>query len=123
MDTPTRKPKLFSATIVLMYVTALFWLLFAGYWLFRGSDYRYFFAITGFGYAIVLAGLTYYLSQKLRWAWWAAIVLAGLNIILTIADQVGWFDLAYLVPAIALLVMLLLSRKYVQPTAPVQPTL
>lgn len=110
------KPKIFSVTIVLMYIIALFWLLFAVSWLFHGTDYRYFYAITGFGYAVVLAGLTHYLNKKLAWAWWAAIVLAGMNIFLTITDQVGWFDLAYLVPAIALFIMLLLSKKYLSAT-------
>jgi lysylphosphatidylglycerol synthetase-like protein (DUF2156 family) len=97
-----------------MYLIALVWLLFAVYWTIQGSDYRYFYAITGFGYAVVLAILTYYLNKKLLWAWWAAIVLAGMNIILTITDQVGWFDLAYLIPSIALFIMLLMSKKYLK---------
>jgi len=96
--------------IILMYLIALFWVIFAMAWLFRDSDYRYFYTVIGFGYAVVLAILAYYLNKKQRWAWWGAVIFAGLGIILTITDQVGWFDLAYLVPAVVLFIMLLIVR-------------
>ncbi|MFH1207416.1 MAG: hypothetical protein V1668_02305 [Patescibacteria group bacterium] len=103
----------FRLTIILFYLTAVFWVIFAASWLFRDSDYRYFYAVTGLGYAVVLAILAFYLNKKKRAAWWLAVVFAVLNILLTIADQVGWFDLAYLVPAIALLIMLFLIKPSV----------
>ena len=96
-----------------MYLIAVFWLVLAVHWLFRGSDYRYFYAVSGLGYAVVLAMLAYYLNKKQRWAWWGATILSGINIILTITDQVGWFDIAYLVPSVALFYMLLAGRKEV----------
>ncbi|PIY97155.1 MAG: hypothetical protein COY66_00925 [Candidatus Kerfeldbacteria bacterium CG_4_10_14_0_8_um_filter_42_10] len=96
-----------------MYLIAAFWLVFAASWLFRDSDYRYFYATNGLGYAVVLAMLGYYLNKKQRWAWWGAVILTGLSILLTIFDQIGWFDLAYLVPAVALFYMLLVVRKEV----------
>jgi len=98
-----------------MYVIALLWILFAGWWLFQGSVYRYFYAVTGFSYAVALAGLAYCLNKKYRWAWWLATIFSGMNILLTMADQIGWFDLAYLVPAIALFIMLLLSKSILSP--------
>lgn len=96
-----------------MYLISIFWIIFAVHWLFRDSDYRYFYAITGLGYAIVLAILAFYLNKKQRWAWWGAVILTGLSIILTITDQVGWFDLAYLVPAVVLFFLLLVRRKLI----------
>ena len=93
-----------------MYLIALFWVVFAISWLFRDSDYRYFYAVAGTGYAVVIAILAYYLNKRQHWAWWAAVIFAGLGIILTITDQVGWFDLAYLIPAVVLFIMLLIVR-------------
>ncbi|MFA6099068.1 MAG: hypothetical protein WCV50_06060 [Patescibacteria group bacterium] len=98
--------------VISMYLIAAFWVLFAAHWFFRESDYRYFYAISGFSYAIVLAGLAFYLNKKQRWAWWGAIMFTGLNVILTLADQVGWFDLAYLIPSIAVFIIVLRSKKY-----------
>jgi len=96
-----------------MYVVALFWLLFAAAWLLRDSDYRYFYSMSGFSCAVILAGLTYNLNKRRHWAWWLATLFSVANIMLTVTDQVGWFDLAYLIPAIALFIMLLLSKKYI----------
>lgn len=106
--------------IILMYLISLFWLAFAATWLFRDSDYRYFYAINGLGYAVILAIFAFYLNKKQRWAWWGAVIFTGISIILTIFDQVGWFDLAYLVPAVVLLIMLLIMKRQLLRMAPVQ---
>ena len=100
--------------IILMYLITLFWVVFAIVWLFRDSDYRYFYAVTGFGYAVVMAILAYYLNKRQRWARWGALIMSAINIILTITDQVGWFDLAYLVPSVVLFVLLLTIRSHIQ---------
>lgn len=118
MPSPER---IFRATIVLMYGTAVFWVIFAMLWLFRNSDYRYFYFVSGVGYAIFIAILAYLLNKRRPWAWWLTFVFACLNILLTFADQVGWFDLAYLVPAISLLVMLGFAKRSLSPTS-VQPS-
>lgn len=103
--TTAGRERLFRATISLIYIIAVFWVLFALHWLFRGSDYRYFYAVSGVGYAVVLTILAFYLNRRQRWAWWATVVFLGINILLTIADQVGVWDLAYLVPSIAVFVL------------------
>lgn len=103
MDQP--KPKLFRTTIILMYAIAVFWVLFGIAWLFRDSDYRYFYFINGLGAAILIALFAYFLNKGRKWAWWFTLIFAIVNILLTITDQVGWFDLVYLVPSVGLLVM------------------
>ncbi|EKE15039.1 MAG: hypothetical protein ACD_12C00182G0001, partial [uncultured bacterium] len=62
-------------------------------------------------YAVVLAIFTFYLNKKQLWAWWGAVILTGLSILLTIFDQIGWFDLAYFVPAVVVFVLLLSVRR------------
>lgn len=106
-----QRERLFRTTITLLYTIAAFWALFALHWLFRGSDYRYFYAVSGVGYAVVLALLARYLNRKLVWAWWVTVIFLGANILLTIADQVGWFDIAYLIPSIAVFVLVFMIKS------------
>lgn len=103
--------KLSKATIIFLYCIAAFWIAFGVLWLFRESDYRWFYATGAFSNAIVLAILTYLMSRSRRWAYWLLVLLLAANVILTIMDQVGWFDLAYLVPAIAALVLTIGARR------------
>lgn len=101
----------FRITVILMYLIALFWIGFSVIWFFRGSDYRYFYGITGILFAAGQAILAYLLNKKLRWVWWASVVLAGITILLTLADQVGWADLIFLTPAVVMFVMLIVVRQ------------
>jgi len=93
-----------------MYLISIFWAIFAVAWLFRDSDYRYFYTVTGLGYAILIAVFAHFLNKRRQWAWWGALTLTGISIILTITDQVGWFDMVYLVPAVVLFIMLFTAR-------------
>jgi hypothetical protein len=113
----------FRSLIILIYLVSLFWILFSIYWLFQGSNYRYFYAVTGFGFAVVLAIIAYHLNKKKRWAWWVALIMSIINIILTLTDQVGWFDLAYLVPSVVLLIMLLVVNSSLKSYSPSSPTM
>lgn len=112
------KPKLFRSTIIFMYAVAVFWVLFAILWLFRDSDYRYFYAISAVSYAIFIAVLAYLLNKRRVWVWWVTLVFSAMNIILTFADQIGWFDLAYVVPAIVLFALILAVKKNIYQVAP-----
>jgi len=80
-------------------------------WLFRESDYRWFYFTGAIGNAVLLTMLTYLMSRGSKLAYWLLVCLMVANIILTLADQIGWFDIAYLLPAIAVLIMLLRVRK------------
>ncbi len=97
-------------TVRLFYIVAIFWALFAGYWLLSESAYRLAYS----GMAVVNAGLLsllgYHLAQRKQWARWGAILVLGFNIITTLTDQMGWFDWLYLVPAVGLLIMVILLR-------------
>jgi lysylphosphatidylglycerol synthetase-like protein (DUF2156 family) len=80
-------------------------------WLSRDSDYKFLYGITGIVFAIGQAALAYLLSKKQRWVWRVSIILAGITILITLADQVGWADLIFLTPAVVMFVMLILIRK------------
>lgn len=112
MNSPTNKR--LRIVIIFMYVVAIFWIVFGIGWLFRDSDYRYFYFAMAWGNAMVLAILAYFLSRRRVWAWWMSAIVMGANIILTITDQVGWFDLAYLIPALVLFILLLTLRSTVK---------
>lgn len=104
------REKLFRSTKILLHFIASFWLVFGALWLFRESDYRWFYATGAFSNAIVLTMLTWLMSRGRRWAYWLLVTLLAANVILTVTDQIGWFDLAYLIPAIAALVMVVKVR-------------
>lgn len=106
-----REKTLFRVTIWYFYGIAIFWVVFSIYWLFRDSDYQYYFAVFGFGNAVVLAALGYYLNRRMKWARWGALVALGVNILLTITDQMGWFDFLYLFSAMALFIIVMNTKK------------
>ncbi|MDD5566752.1 MAG: hypothetical protein PHH01_01010 [Patescibacteria group bacterium] len=105
--------KLFKFTIFILYFIAVFWVAFGVMWLFQESDYRWFYFTGALSNAIMLAILTYLMSRGRKWAYWLLVILMALNVILTITDQIGWFDLAYLVPAVAAFILILKVKKEV----------
>lgn len=103
--------KVFRATIRLMYAIAFFWVLFGFFWLTRDSDYRFFYFVSGLGYAFVIAACAYYLNKKQVVAWWTSLAFLTVNIVLTIADEFGWFDFAYLIPSVMLFGLLFVIKN------------
>lgn len=103
--------KFFKFTVGFLYAIAGFWLAFAVYWLFQGTDYRWFYVTAAVGNAIVLALLTYLMSRGRPWAYWFLVALMAFNVLVVIFDQIGWFDLIYLVPALAALGMAVGVRR------------
>ncbi len=110
---PLHRQSIFRLAIGVIYAIAVLWLVFAMFWLFRDSAYRYFYAVSAIGNGLVLAVLAYLIYKRRMWAWWTAIIIMCVNIILTITDQVGVFDFVYLVPASSLFVLLLSIRSSV----------
>ena len=106
-----KNSKLLTITTQLFYAISVFWVIFAFIWLFRDSDYRYFYFVNGLVYAMILAFLGFNLAKKKLWAFWISIIILGLNILLTITDQMGWFDFIYLIPAVGLFVLVIMQRK------------
>lgn len=104
--------KLLKITVYGLYTIAGFWTLFAFYWLFADKDFKYFYFVNGLIFAMILVWLGYYLAQRKEWAFWGSLFILFINIILTITDQMGWFDFIYLVPAIGLFVLVILQRKF-----------
>jgi hypothetical protein len=102
------RPRLLS---VLLYFFALAWIIFAIFWFFRDSNYRYFYSINGTIYALMISVSAYFINKKQIWAWWLAIVLVGISIIAGFCDQIGWTDLTFIFGATALFMTLLKSRS------------
>lgn len=102
------KPRLLS---VLLYIFALAWMLFATFWFFRDSNYRYFYSISGTIYALIISFSAYFINKKKVWAWWLAIILVGISIIAGFCDQIGWIDLVSIFGTVVLFIILLKSRS------------
>lgn len=96
---------------VLLYLFAFAWMVFAVFWFFRDSDYRYFYSISGAIYALMISFSAYFINKKKRWAWWLALVLVGMCIIAGFCDQIGWIDLVFIFGTIVLFIVLLKSRS------------
>jgi len=96
-----------------LYLFAFFWLVFAVVWFLRSSSYRYFYSILGAGYASTLFFLTYFIGKRRLWAWWAATFVVGLGVIVSIFDQIGWMDIAYIIFSLVIFIALLKGRSLV----------
>jgi hypothetical protein len=68
-------------------------------------------AILMFGNAGALALSGYTLSNRVRWSYYLCMVVLGINIILTVTDQVGTLDWITLAIDILLLSLLMMIRK------------
>ncbi len=106
-----KEKKLLKITVYAFYTIAGFWTLFGFFWLFIDKDYKYFYFVNGLMFAMILVWLGFYLGKKKEWAFWLALLITFVNIILTITDQVGWFDIIYLIPAIGLFILVFMQRK------------
>lgn len=106
-ETPSRRIRV---TLWAMYVVSVLWIGWSAWWLWQGSDYRYLYSAVGLVNALLIGTLAYFLGRGRRWAWWGALVVAGFNVITTITDQVGWFDLVYLVPAVGVFLMVVVLK-------------
>jgi hypothetical protein len=93
----------------LLYIFALAWTIFAVFWFFRDSSYRYFYSIGGAIYALMMFCSAYFINKRKRWAWWLATILVGMSIIAGFCDQIGWIDIAFIVGASSLFIALLKS--------------
>lgn len=96
---------------VLLYIFALSWAIFAVFWFFRDSSYRYFYSIGGAIYALAVSFSTYFIKKRKVWAWWLATILVGISIIAGFCDQIGWTDAVFIFGAVALFLILLKSRS------------
>ena len=68
-------------------------------------------AILMFGNAGALALSGYILSKRVKWSYYLSMVVLGINIILTVTDQVGTLDWITLAIDILLLSLLMMIRK------------
>lgn len=61
---------------------------------------------------LVLILLTFQLSKQTRIAWYLAVIAFFALVVLTIADEVGWVDISYIIIALIPLVLLIRDRKW-----------
>ena len=73
------------------------------------------YAVLMFGDAIAMLVCGLYINRQIRLIYWFAVVVLGLNIVLTIFDQFGLIDLLFLLLNLLTLALLLASRRHFLP--------
>jgi lysylphosphatidylglycerol synthetase-like protein (DUF2156 family) len=76
------------------------------------------FAGLAFGCACALAALIVLLSRRVRSAYFLTTALLALLAALTIADEFGWVDLAYLAVVVVPLILMIRDRDWYLPKVP-----
>ncbi len=116
---PDTTPALVQAAKALFYLLAVLWGALTVLSLVRWFDHQSLPGLTGILLAalmvvntLILAGLGWGIGQQKRMAYLAGMIYLGLNILLTVTDEFGAYDLVVLVIAVGLLLLLLLSRKF-----------
>lgn len=61
---------------------------------------------------LVLGLLAFSLSKRMKFAWYLALIGFSGLVVLTIADDVGWVDILYIVIALIPLILLIRDRKW-----------
>lgn len=89
------------------YAFSLLWALFGLLWFYRVSPYRTLYSVTGASVSGVLLVSAYYLDKRREWARLLALTTVGATLLVSIFDEIGWIDVAYIVTAAALLIRLL----------------
>jgi hypothetical protein len=114
-----KKPVTATAAAVLLFLNALIWFFFA---VLAGAGFhpalpesrtvQWVMAILAFGCACVLVALIILLGKRVRSAYYLTTGLLVLLMILTVTDDVGWVDLAYLTIVMAPLILLIKDRSW-----------
>ena len=75
------------------------------------SGLRLLYGVLMFLVVAVIGCVGFFVSQKVRWAYYGAIILFGLMAVLSITDQVGWIDLGMLLLSGITLLLLIKERS------------
>lgn len=89
-----------------VYGFSLLWVLFAFAWSLRTSDYRLLYTVMGTVIAGALITCAYFIDRNRPWARWIAASVVGMTLMLSIFDEIGWIDIAYIMTAAAVFVKL-----------------
>jgi hypothetical protein len=111
--------KLIRKAQILFITNALIWLGFGVYAIIR-QPHTYFgqplmvwiFGILLFGNATAILLSAYLLGKRNKWSYYFAFVLLVANILAGLMDQLGIWDIAYLLFEAALLIILISIRKF-----------
>ena len=114
-----RSPKSVTPTLILIFLNAAFWLGYAIITILTNHDAatvsyvaRWIFSFLALGTAAVLVVLFILLRKRVRFAYYAALVVLALLAVLSLTDQVGWPDLVSLLLSITPFVLLLKDHLY-----------
>ena len=119
MSHTDKTPFSVTATFALVLLNVLFWL---GYGVIIAFDLHpalpdspgihVFMLVASLVNALVLMGLFYSLSRKVRRAYYLAVTFFILMSLLTMLDEVGWVDLLFLAANILPIVFLIRDRRW-----------
>jgi hypothetical protein len=114
-----QRPKTVTAALILILVSAAFWLTWAVITALGGihsltgmGTARWVMSVLALGCAVCLAGLAYFLSRRSRLAYILGVGLLALLAVLSITDQVGLIDLFSLLVILIPLVLLIKDRRW-----------
>lgn len=112
-------PKTVTATLILILLNAAFWLGYAIITILTNNDpatasyvARWIFAFLALGTAAVLMTLFFLLRQRVRFACNVALIVLALLAVLSVTDQVGWWDIFSLLLSLIPFVLMLKDRKW-----------
>ena len=114
-----RTPTSVTATLLLIILIAIFWLVFAVIVLIGAHPslpsegiFKWIMLVLALGTSIVLAGLVILLRKRIRLAFYFGVVVFATIAVLSITDQIGWSDLAMLVINLVTLGLLIKDRAW-----------
>jgi len=114
-----RQPITVTITIILILISAAFWLFYAVYVAIAGVPSfpnagagRWIMAGLSFCVSVFLIGMVILLKRHNRLFFMAGIIFLGIIATLSITDQIGWIDLAVLLVNLAALLLLIKDRTW-----------
>jgi uncharacterized membrane protein len=114
-----RSPKSVTPTLILILLNAAFWFTYALITILTNNradsiSYvsRWIFSFLAIGTSIVLVVLFFLLRKRIRFAYTLTLILVALLAVLSVTDQVGWWDVFSLLISASPIVLLLKDRKW-----------
>lgn len=112
-------PKTVTATLILILLNAAFWLGYAIITILTNHDAatvsyvaRWIFAFLALATSAILVTLFFLLRKRVCFAYFIALIVLALLAVLSVTDQVGWWDVFSLLISLIPFVLMLKDRKW-----------